>query len=207
MPASIQHRKAESALLGDNNGNNRDGSQAKPRLVAEEEVGRGTLAENMTDRLATIFNRLRRTRSMPSREQAGVMIDASHRGKGDCHKDDDDFDEDGTAEGDDEDDDEDGDEAPARRDGDDDDDDEPDPDDIEEDLDTILKDRLTSSDDDDDEEEDDDQVVVPVTPPPTDGSDVAPREEGEWTCMSCFLIVTKSAANSSVCPHCGADRE
>lgn len=90
---------------------------------------------------------------------------------------------------------------------DDDDDEEPDPDDIEEDLDSILKDRLSSSDDDDDEdeEEDEQQVVKPKAPVVAEG-DVAPRQEGEWTCMSCFLIVTKSGSSSTHCPHCGAPR-
>ena len=87
-----------------------------------------------------------------------------------------------------------------------DDDDEPDPDDIEEDLDAILKDRLSAGDDEDEEDEEEDDQVVKKPVVVAEG-DVTPKQEGEWTCMSCFLIVTKAAASASICPHCGAERE
>lgn len=72
---------------------------------------------------------------------------------------------------------------------DDDDDDEPDPDDVEEDLDTILKDRLDSGDDLEDEEDEEDEVVAPPIQA-TEGDKVAPKREDEWTCTECFLIVS-----------------
>ena len=93
---------------------------------------------------------------------------------------------------DDEDDDDDDEDAPAKAATDEeDDDDEPDPDDVEEDLDTILQDRLASGDDlEDDDDEDEDEG--PVTPPiqATESDKVAPKAENEWTCNGCFLIVS-----------------
>lgn len=70
------------------------------------------------------------------------------------------------------------------------DEDEPDPDDVEEDLDTILKDKISSGDDlEEDEEEDDDETVAPPIQA-TEGDKVAPKGENEWTCTGCFLIVS-----------------
>lgn len=113
------------------------------------------------------------------------------------------------ADADEEDDDDEDDEkaAPKAKSDDDDDDDEPDPDDIEEDLDAILKDRLSAGDDEDEEDEEDEAGQVVKKPDPAVQGDVAPKQEGEWTCMNCFLIVTKAAASASTCPHCGAQRE
>lgn len=64
-------------------------------------------------------------------------------------------------------------------------DDEADPDDVEEDLDTILKDRIASGDDAD--EEDEEEVLEKVDPESSDG--VTARKEGEFTCTRCFMIV------------------
>lgn len=68
-----------------------------------------------------------------------------------------------------------------------DDDDEPDPDDVEEDLDTILKDRIAANDDEDDDEEDEDAPPVEV-PAAEGGGRVQPKRPGEFTCQSCFLV-------------------
>ena len=60
-----------------------------------------------------------------------------------------------------------------------------DPDDVEEDLDTILKDRIASGDDLEDEEED--EVPDPRDPDVADG--VTAKRDGEFTCHGCFMIV------------------
>ena len=89
---------------------------------------------------------------------------------------------------------------PVRDEKEDEDDEEVDPDDVEEDLDTILKDRLEAYDEDaeDDEEED----VAPAAP--TDESDVPQKREGEFPCPGCFLLVSaKQVKRSPYCPHCG----
>lgn len=84
-----------------------------------------------------------------------------------------------------------------------DDEDEPDPDDVEEDLDVILKDRLSSADDlDDDEEDEEDQVIAPPITA-TEGDKVAPKREDEWTCHGCFLIVSArqfGKRSTATCP-------
>lgn len=72
------------------------GAQQRQAAAVEADTDGGghTSAGRMTGRLATIFNRLRRTRSMPSRQQAGVVSnDASYRGNGgDYHNDGGDYD-------------------------------------------------------------------------------------------------------------------
>ncbi len=110
---------------------------------------------------------------------------------------------------DDDDDEDDADDAPAaavaRPAGDDDDDDdEPDPDDVEEDLNTILRDRLTSSEDIDDEGEVDDDDEEIVAPPiqATEDNKVAPKREDEWTCHGCFLIVSARQFGKRESPTC-----
>ena len=84
-----------------------------------------------------------------------------------------------------------------------DDDEEPDPDDVEEDLDVILKDRLASGDEnEDDEDDDEDQVIAPPITA-TEGDNVAPKREDEWTCNGCFLIVSArqfGKRSSATCP-------
>lgn len=87
------------------------------------------------------------------------------------------------------DDDEDEDEVPAARakrpssaEDDDEDDDDVDPDDVEADLDTILKDRISAGDD----EEDEDEVEEPGA---ESGERVAAKTADEFTCPTCFLIV------------------
>ena len=80
----------------------------------------------------------------------------------------------------------------------DDDDDDVDPDDVEEDLDTILKDRIAAGADDDDE--DDEEAPVDDR---TDGGDrVAPRAAEEFSCNECFLLVRRSqfSAKRTDCP-------
>jgi hypothetical protein len=80
---------------------------------------------------------------------------------------------------------------PARRakvvEDDDDDEDEADPDDVEEDLDTILKDRIASGDDLDEEDEEDEQKDDRGEVELAEG--VTAKREGEFTCMGCFMIV------------------
>lgn len=98
---------------------------------------------------------------------------------------------------DDDDDDDSGESKAAARTGADDDDDELDPEDIEADLDTILKGRLASSDD---AEESEDQEGGPVKATPQ-----TTRQENEFHCQSCFLLVDVAVARSTnECPHCGA---
>ncbi len=121
------------------------------------------------------------------------------------------FDDDFVEEFADEDEDEDDDDAAAApagkaaaADDDEDDEDEPDPDDVEEDLDMILKDKLASGDDlEEEEEEDDDQKVVAPLITATEGDNVAPKRDNEWTCNGCFLIVSArqfGKKSTATCP-------
>ncbi len=73
--------------------------------------------------------------------------------------------------------------ARATTSSDDDDDDDLNPDDVETDLDTILKDRLSASDDDD---EDDEEDAQPETS--SDGGKVPAKADNEFTCTTCFMI-------------------
>ena len=79
--------------------------------------------------------------------------------------------------------------------------DDEDPDDVEEDLDTILKDRISASDDEDEEDE--------VDEPGADASErVAAKTAEEFTCPTCFLIVHPrqfGRAGARTCPE-GYDR-
>ncbi len=82
-------------------------------------------------------------------------------------------------------------EIPTRRkraaasDDDEDDDEDDEDDDVEEDLDTILKDRIASGDDLEDEEEEE----VPDRNDPEASDGVVAKKEGEFTCPGCFMIV------------------
>lgn len=81
-----------------------------------------------------------------------------------------------------------------------DDEEELDPDDVEADLDTILKDRIASGDDLDDEEEEGN-----AEPDRTgSGSAVAAKQDGEFTCTGCFMIVHPrqfGRKGARVCPE------
>jgi hypothetical protein len=68
---------------------------------------------------------------------------------------------------------------------DDEDEDELDPDDIEEDLDTILKDRIAAGDDLDDDEEEE----VEDTSSSELAEGVTAKRDGEFSCAGCFMIV------------------
>ena len=103
---------------------------------------------------------------------------------------------------DEEDDDEDDVATPARPSGDDDDDE--DDDDVEADLDAILKDRIAAGDDEDDDEDDDEQAVAKKpTVAPGDAEPVQARQENEFSCPHCFLLVNSTSVVDGECPHCG----
>ena len=96
--------------------------------------------------------------------------------------------------------------APARpragSDEDDEDEDEPDPDDVEEDLDTILKDRIAANDDEDEDDEDAPPVEASSGEP---GGRVQPKRPGEFTCQSCFLVKLPSQLadpDAMLCADC-----
>lgn len=99
--------------------------------------------------------------------------------------------------------------APAKTkkkaDGDEEDDDEPDPDDVEDDLDTILKDRIASGDDEDEDDEEDEvpkRTTEKVVEP---GTKVPPRQPGEFVCASCFLVKPDAQladAANNLCQDC-----
>ena len=72
-----------------------------------------------------------------------------------------------------------------------DDDDVVDPDDVEEDLDTILRDRIAAGTD---EEEDDEEA--PVDDRADTGDRVSPRRPEEVSCPECFLLVRRSQFSS-----------
>jgi len=81
-----------------------------------------------------------------------------------------------------------------------DDEDEADPDDVEEDLDTILKDRIASGDDLEDEEEEE----VPDRNDPDAADGVAAKKVGEFTCPGCFMIMKPSQfgrPDNMICPE------
>jgi hypothetical protein len=71
---------------------------------------------------------------------------------------------------------------------DDEDEEEADPDDVEEDLDTILRDRIAAGADEDEEDEDE----APVDDRTEGGDRVAPRAAEEFSCGECFLLVRRS---------------
>ena len=87
----------------------------------------------------------------------------------------------------------------ARSDDDEDDEDEADPDDVEEDLDTILKDRIAAGSDDDEDEEEGEIVVDDRS---GEGDGVSPRRPEEVSCPECFLLVRRSqfTARRTDCP-------
>ena len=68
---------------------------------------------------------------------------------------------------------------------------EADPDDVEEDLDTILRDRITAGTDEEDEDEE-----APVDDRTEAGDRVAPRAAEEHSCPACFLLVRRSQFSS-----------
>ncbi len=79
-------------------------------------------------------------------------------------------------------------------------------DEVEADLDTILKERLSSADDEDEEEEeeeDDDEGVITTA----EGDRIPGKQEDEILCEGCFLLVKESQYdmrdNVASCPHCG----
>lgn len=78
------------------------------------------------------------------------------------------------------------------------------PDDVEDDLDTILKGKIASSDDLDDEEDDEDDA--PVTPlrqaKPETADGVTAKQEGEFTCPGCFMVVHPRQFGRRAAPRC-----
>ena len=79
------------------------------------------------------------------------------------------------------------------------------PDDVEADLDTILKGKIASEDDlDDDDEDEDEALVVPVKKTVAEQADgVTARQEGEFSCPGCFMVVHPrqfGRRSNPVCP-------
>jgi len=76
-----------------------------------------------------------------------------------------------------------------------------DDDEVEADLDTILKERLSSAEDEDDEEEDEGVITT------AEGDRIPSKQEDEILCEGCFLLVKESQYdtrdNVPSCPHCG----
>jgi hypothetical protein len=84
------------------------------------------------------------------------------------------------------------------------------PDDVEADLDTILKGKIASEDDlDDDDEEEEEALVVPVKKPaPVEQADgVTAKQEGEFTCPGCFMVVHPRQFGRRVNPTCPSGEE
>ena len=85
-----------------------------------------------------------------------------------------------------------------------DDDDEDDDDDVEADLDAILKDRIAAGDDEeDDDDEDEGKPPKPTPTPPGEAEPVVARQENEFSCPNCFLLVNSRSVVDGECPHCG----
>lgn len=84
---------------------------------------------------------------------------------------------------------------------DDEDDEDEDDDEVEADLDTILKERLSSADDEDDDEEEEGVITT------AEGDRIPSKQEDEILCEGCFLLVRESQYdardNVPSCPHCG----
>ena len=91
--------------------------------------------------------------------------------------------------------------AGARPPSDDDEDDEDD-DDVEADLDTILKERLSSAEEDEEEEEEDEGIITTA-----EGDRIPSKQEDEILCEGCFLLVKESQydmlAGVAKGPQCG----
>ncbi|HAF68980.1 MAG TPA: hypothetical protein DCX77_09090, partial [Acidimicrobiaceae bacterium] len=83
-------------------------------------------------------------------------------------------------------------------------DDEDDDDEVEADLDTILKERLSSADEDDEEDDEDEGVITTA-----EGDRIPGKQEDEILCEGCFLLVKESQydmrENVASCPHCGTE--
>ena len=82
--------------------------------------------------------------------------------------------------------------------------DEVDPDNLEDDLNTILRDRIAASDDADDE---DDSSEVDTGQPAEMLGTVTPRRNDEWLCEGCFLLVSRSQLGSRKNPRCPSGEE
>ena len=82
-------------------------------------------------------------------------------------------------------------------------DDEVDPDNLEDDLNTILRDRIAASDDADD---DGDGKADTGQPAEMLGT-VTPRRNDEWLCEGCFLLVSRSQLGSRNNPRCPSGEE
>ncbi len=83
-------------------------------------------------------------------------------------------------------------------------DDEDEDDEVEADLDTILKERLSSTDEDDEDEEEEEEEGVITT---AEGDRIPGKQEDEILCEGCFLLVKESQYDHRdsvpICPHCG----
>ena len=92
--------------------------------------------------------------------------------------------------------------AGARPTSDDEEEEEEDDDEVEADLDTILKERLSSAEDDEEEEEEDEGVITTA-----EGDRIPGKQEDEILCEGCFLLVKESQYDIrdkvASCPHCG----
>ena len=82
-------------------------------------------------------------------------------------------------------------------------DDEVDPDNLEDDLNTILRDRIAAGDDADD----DDAGEVNTGQPAEMLGAVTPRRDDEWLCEGCFLLVSRSQLGSRNNPRCPSGEE
>ena len=82
-------------------------------------------------------------------------------------------------------------------------DDEDEDDEVEADLDTILKERLSSSDEDDEDDEEEEEGVITTA----EGDRIPGKQEDEILCEGCFLLVKESQYDHRdsvpICPHCG----
>jgi hypothetical protein len=88
------------------------------------------------------------------------------------------------------------------------DDDDEDDDDVEADLDAILKGRIAAGDDEDeDDDEDEGKPSKPAPTPPGEAEPVVARQDNEFSCPNCFLLVNSAAVVDGECPHCGGPVE
>ena len=84
------------------------------------------------------------------------------------------------------------------------DDDEVDADNLEDDLNTILRDRIAAGDDLADE---DDADETDTGQPAEMLGSVTPRRDDEWLCEGCFLLISKSQLGSRKDPRCPSGEE
>ena len=67
----------------------------------------------------------------------------------------------------------------------------------------ILKDRIAAGDDDEDDDDEAEGAAKKPLTAPGDAEPVQAKQENEFSCPHCFLLVNSAAVVDGECPHCG----